>query len=175
MTIIVLVTMRWRPVDDCLLATISEATSGPENLVLLAISGPDLAWMLWLVLLFSLMHNFTEIGVTSAASKTVRSTEHARLFGLLAALRVVTFQLQRVSYASLTSGAEDTFPAAQFLVAAVCACFNASLAASLYRRRPRRRVEGEGGGGGEGEGEGERGEGDRQCEKIGGVDVAIYF
>ncbi|XP_037795806.1 uncharacterized protein LOC119591170 [Penaeus monodon] len=151
-TILVLVATRKWPVDDCLLAAISEAMCFPEDLVLLAISGPDLAWMMALVLALSLMHNFAEIGVTAAASKIVRSPERARLFGLLAALRLLASPLRRFTYAALTHAAEDTFPSAQYLVAAAFACLNAFLAASLYRRRPRRRQEGEGSAGARREG-----------------------
>lgn len=166
-TLLVLVALRWRPVDDLLLAAASEATSAPENLLLLAISRPDLTWMLGLVLAFSLMHNFTEIGVSSAASKIVRSPEHARLFGLLTALRLLTSPLQRLASASLTRAAQDTFPSAQYLVAAAFSCLNASLAASLYRRRHRRREEGEGGGAEEGKDGG-------QVEKM-ADEVEVYF
>ncbi|XP_063594484.1 uncharacterized protein LOC134771479 [Penaeus indicus] len=165
-TILVLLAMRRWPIDDCLLAAVSEATCVPENLLLLAISGPDLAWMLALVLVFSLMHNFTEIGVTAAASRIVTSAEHARLFGLLAALRLLTSPLQRLTYADLTHAAEDTFPSAQYLVAAAFACLNASLAANLYRRRPRRRQRGEGCAGGRRGG----GQGGKMA-----VDVEVYF
>ncbi|XP_064085055.1 uncharacterized protein LOC135200366 isoform X2 [Macrobrachium nipponense] len=131
-TLVVLRATERSPILDCLLAATSEGMTAIQDLLLAAVTRPDLSGIVYGAMVFSLSHNLGEVGIRLALTKIGGESEIGRLFGILALQETAMTWAKDVAFRSFWDATRDNLPTSQHVLSASFALLNSTVLFGVF-------------------------------------------